>query len=239
MKKLLLATISFICLTATAQNVGIGTTTPNASSALEINSTNKGILIPRIGDTTGVPTPPEGLIIYNKNTKSLYFYNGSRWLAVGNVPNSTSTPTDRITYKVTGTGFTATEQELFSFQNGSSRSVSGTPGSGGTVGQINFTDLALTKVMDSNSVQILEAQMKGTLFSDVEIKFYATGSSSPYVSYKLKDAIISSYSVSGAAGGGPLVESITIAYGKFVFKDWVLNKVTGWNLATNTVYTTY
>ncbi|MEO6721236.1 MAG: hypothetical protein ABIN67_12775, partial [Ferruginibacter sp.] len=58
MKKHLL--ISFTVLTAmifffdaNAQNVGIGTTTPNASAILDIKSANKGLLVPQVS-LTGV-----------------------------------------------------------------------------------------------------------------------------------------------------------------------------------------
>jgi hypothetical protein len=35
-------------LLATAQNVGIGTTTPNPSAKLDIQSINSGVLVPRM-----------------------------------------------------------------------------------------------------------------------------------------------------------------------------------------------
>ncbi|HEX7458139.1 MAG TPA: hypothetical protein VF301_06875 [Ginsengibacter sp.] len=49
MKKLILLSIISILFIeiSCAQNIGIGTTAPNASSILEIKSGNKGALIPR------------------------------------------------------------------------------------------------------------------------------------------------------------------------------------------------
>jgi hypothetical protein len=62
--------ISFIALLtrpwyACAQ-VGIGTTTPDASAALEITSNNKGLLIPRMqsGERLGIVSPAPGLLVY-------------------------------------------------------------------------------------------------------------------------------------------------------------------------------
>ncbi|WP_157488088.1 C1q-like domain-containing protein [Dyadobacter crusticola] len=57
---------------ANAQGVGINTTTPHPSAALDIQSTNQGILIPQVtlqslGDNTTVPSPATGLLVYNKN----------------------------------------------------------------------------------------------------------------------------------------------------------------------------
>lgn len=61
--------------------VGIGTINPNASSILDIQSTNKGLLIPRIlltgkSDNITVATPSKGLIVYNINTNLIQMPNG-------------------------------------------------------------------------------------------------------------------------------------------------------------------
>ncbi len=84
MKKLLylfIALSSFV--TANSQSVGIGTTAPNTNAILDIFSNNKGVLIPRITDTGTVPNPLEGMIIYNKNTKTPYYHNGQQWVSLG------------------------------------------------------------------------------------------------------------------------------------------------------------
>ena len=66
-----------------AQSVGIGTSTPHTSSILEIRSTNKGLLLPRVGDTSNVADPAKGLTIYNTANDKIWFYNGSRWEQTG------------------------------------------------------------------------------------------------------------------------------------------------------------
>ena len=48
MKKYLLILLCLLTANIFAQNVGIGTLTPDASAQLEINSTTKGLLIPRM-----------------------------------------------------------------------------------------------------------------------------------------------------------------------------------------------
>lgn len=64
-------------------NVGIGTTTPNAGAALEIKSTTKGFLPPRMTNAQMFAlTPVEGLIIYNTTLNLPLFYNGSKWLKI-------------------------------------------------------------------------------------------------------------------------------------------------------------
>ncbi|MEN9999270.1 MAG: hypothetical protein RI922_2260 [Bacteroidota bacterium] len=72
-----------------AQNVGIGTSTPNASSKLEISSTNSGLLIPRVALTatnvaSPVTAPVASLLVYNTAsvsdvTPGYYFWTGTAW----------------------------------------------------------------------------------------------------------------------------------------------------------------
>jgi uncharacterized protein (TIGR02145 family) len=60
--------------------VGIGTSAPNSKAALDISSTNKGLLIPRITKANRPVTPPAGMMIYQTdNTPGFYFYNGTKW----------------------------------------------------------------------------------------------------------------------------------------------------------------
>lgn len=72
--------------------VGIGTTSPNASSILDITSTNSGLLIPRVAltgtsDVTTIPSPATSLLVYNSGfgPNGFYYWNGSVWvqLALG------------------------------------------------------------------------------------------------------------------------------------------------------------
>ena len=66
--------------------VGINTNTPDTSSALEIESTTGGILIPRMTETQrdAIVSPASGLMIYQTDEVSgFYFYNGTQWTSVG------------------------------------------------------------------------------------------------------------------------------------------------------------
>lgn len=68
----------------TTGSVGIGTTSPSASAALEILSTSKGLLLPRLTTTqrNSIAQPPAGLVIYNTTTNTVQGYGGSsaEWL---------------------------------------------------------------------------------------------------------------------------------------------------------------
>ncbi len=58
--------------------------TPDASSILDLQSTVKGFLPPRMTTTErdAIATPAEGLVIYNSTTQVLNFFNGTVWGAV-------------------------------------------------------------------------------------------------------------------------------------------------------------
>jgi hypothetical protein len=64
-----------------AQNVGIGTTTPNASAALDISSTSKGITIPRMTSIQrgAITSPATGLLVFDTDTKTIWTYDGTIW----------------------------------------------------------------------------------------------------------------------------------------------------------------
>lgn len=67
--------------TANAQ-VGIGTTSPASSAILELSSTSKGFLPPRMteAEKAAISNPVAGLMIYQiNNTQGLYYYTGSAW----------------------------------------------------------------------------------------------------------------------------------------------------------------
>jgi hypothetical protein len=65
----------------TLGKIGIGTTAPNASALLEITSTNKGVLLPRmtIAQRNAIPSPVNGLMVFQiDGARGLwYYYNGS------------------------------------------------------------------------------------------------------------------------------------------------------------------
>lgn len=103
MKKIVIYLIPFLLMVNSLKvvaQVGVGTTTPDPSSVLDITATDKGILIPRVSlnDVSntmidGANTASTGLLIWNTNAATtggngigFYFFNGSLWekLATGN-----------------------------------------------------------------------------------------------------------------------------------------------------------
>lgn len=64
---------------------GIGTTTPHSSSLLDITSTNKGLLIPRMtqAQRQTIGSPATGLLIFQTDQNSgFYYYSGSTWVSL-------------------------------------------------------------------------------------------------------------------------------------------------------------
>lgn len=101
----------------TFSQVGIGTTTPDASAVLDVTSTNKGMLIPRVAlvnvtnTTTPISSPIKGLMVWNTNTtvtggagEGFYYFNGTVWVPV-NV-NTSNTLDQAYDYGGPGAGRT-------------------------------------------------------------------------------------------------------------------------------------
>ena len=65
-------------------NVGIGTTSPSTSAILDITSTTKGVLFPRLttGEINLIASPANGLTVYNTTLSALCFYDGTGWKRV-------------------------------------------------------------------------------------------------------------------------------------------------------------
>jgi uncharacterized protein (TIGR02145 family) len=77
-KTIILVTLLFLFIKITAQ-VGIGTTTPDPNAALDIVSTNKGFLPPRVANVAAIATPVAGLVIYDESKQCMRYYNGTIW----------------------------------------------------------------------------------------------------------------------------------------------------------------
>ncbi|MEQ3661905.1 MAG: hypothetical protein ACJAYP_001257 [Flavobacterium sp.] len=84
MKKILITLLLPLFMQA---QVGINTTTPDASSMLDISSTNKGLLIPRVSipnlnAAAPIISPATSLLVYNTNGTTgvgFYYWDGLKW----------------------------------------------------------------------------------------------------------------------------------------------------------------
>lgn len=66
--------------------VGIGTATPNATSVLDVSSTTKGLLAPRMttAQRIAIATPANGLLVFDTDIKSFHYYDTSTsaWIKI-------------------------------------------------------------------------------------------------------------------------------------------------------------
>lgn len=85
MKKILTLTLAFSCGITLAQktdNVGIGTSRPDPSAILDLNSNSKGLLLPRMSEAqrNAIKNPAAGLIIFQTDQLiGTYTFDGSVW----------------------------------------------------------------------------------------------------------------------------------------------------------------
>lgn len=83
MKYLLLITLFFSSLNYLSAQVGINTdnNVPDESAMLDVRSTDKGMLVPRMttSQRTSISNPATGLLIFDTDTATFWFYTGARW----------------------------------------------------------------------------------------------------------------------------------------------------------------
>ena len=65
-------------------SAGIGTTTPNDSAVLDVTSTTKGFLPPRMttAQKNAIASPAEGLMVYDTDLKKTFTFNGTTWESI-------------------------------------------------------------------------------------------------------------------------------------------------------------
>jgi hypothetical protein len=124
---LLVFTAIFTYTTTAQAQVGIGTNSPGASAQLEVTSTSKGFLPPRVtlqgtdDATKGTPTivsPATGLLVYNSAsagsgatavTPGFYYYDGAKWQRIINQQPDATVTFDGANPN-SGTNFSGTTQ---------------------------------------------------------------------------------------------------------------------------------
>ena len=100
--------------------IGIGTSTPNASAKLQVDASDKGFLPPRVTlasttDVATIATPATGLLIYNTAsagtspnnvTPGYYFYDGNKWERLISQQPDATVSFNKATPTTSGVAFT-------------------------------------------------------------------------------------------------------------------------------------
>jgi Fibrobacter succinogenes major domain (Fib_succ_major) len=111
-------------------NIGIGTTTPNASAIAEMNSSTQGFLPPRMTTVQrdAILSPAAGLTIYNTTVNCLQWWNGTIWYdgCGNNIPSAALSTLNCVGATTTGTLTNGTAA------SGVSITIPYTGGNGGT-----------------------------------------------------------------------------------------------------------
>lgn len=137
-----LQSLVFFVFLATSLNVfsqvGIGTSAPDLSSILDVQSTNRGILIPRVSltsttDVSTIANPVESLFIYNTASRAdvtpgFYYWDGiSQWIRFKTGAGTAKTPIMMRRFNATFIGDDNTSfnfpRELFNTIEGASYST--------------------------------------------------------------------------------------------------------------------
>ncbi len=86
------------------QQVGIGTNSPQASAALEVSSSNKGMLTPRLSSASrnAIANPAFGLLVFDTDLAGFMVFDGFQWRALVYADAQNPAPVER---SVNGLGY--------------------------------------------------------------------------------------------------------------------------------------
>ena len=152
-------------------SVGIGTTSPNAAAALDVYSTTKGLLPPRVtlAQRNAISSPPTGLVVYNTDSgyNELESYNGTAWEAVGAAALDAAGSTGQVQFNNGGDlGASAN----FFWDNTNARLGIGSASPGYKLDLVNSDNSAWTPNTTNPAMEILNSnsltnEFSGILFS--------------------------------------------------------------------------
>ena len=133
---------ALLCVTTLTQaQIGIGTSSPNASAKLEISSTTQGLLPPRMTalQRNAIANPAAGLIVWCNDCGSngdIQIYNGTNWVNFNGGTRQMTVGTTKIGADIDGEA--ADDYSGFSVaisSDGNTVAI-GAPSNGGYVGQV-------------------------------------------------------------------------------------------------------
>jgi len=78
-----IVTLLLLSISSINAQVGIGTIVPNSSALLDVNSTSKGLLIPRMTTVQrdAISSPATGLLVFDTTLNTFVHWDGTYWVA--------------------------------------------------------------------------------------------------------------------------------------------------------------
>jgi hypothetical protein len=176
-------------------SVSIGSTSPSVTSLLNLTSTTKGFLQPRMTTTqrNAISAPAEGLRIYNTTTKKENFYNGTIWVEIQNdAVNGTLNKIAKFTPDGTHVGDSAISDDGYSVLIQEPTFITGTSATDSPLGtelltSSNWTSTGWTGnfaagfTNDTSNTLVLSNTIAASVNSYYQITYTITGRSAGYV----------------------------------------------------------
>lgn len=78
-----------ICSVNTKAQIGINNSDPATSAILDIKHDTKGVLFPRIQNSTKLDPPEKGMFFYATEDNKFYYYNGTNWQCLNPLQSTT------------------------------------------------------------------------------------------------------------------------------------------------------
>jgi hypothetical protein len=194
-----------------AQNVGIGTTTPDTSAIVEMKSTNKGILIPRITEAARlqISDPAPGLLVFQSNNtvtslKGFYYFDGSNdeWYRIG-TSNQIGIGTEKPHPKAILDIKSTSQGVLFPTLNNIQRDAISNPPNGLHIFNaeekcLNFYD-SINKIWDCYCTEC-KTKVINITTNKSDLDFYQLVKDNPYTKYLVN--ISAGVTISSSTNGG-------------------------------------
>lgn len=197
MKKALLSVLALCLLLSFAQaqtNVGVNTTTPHASAALDVTSTTQGVLVPRMTQSQRIviASPATGLMIYQTdNTPGFYYYNGSAW-----GPVAAQSLSGTFATRNTQPGYTSTPYFIAAHNNSSSN---------GTNTSVQYANCFVLQPNATVSLDVTSFEDEGMILQVVPVTVNNT------TTWTVGTTALASLTLAASAGGTSAVEG-TLTY---------------------------
>ncbi|MFY7886928.1 MAG: hypothetical protein ACOVOV_19000, partial [Dolichospermum sp.] len=116
MKKYLLIFTTILMSFTCFSQAGIGTSNPNSNSILELQATNRALLLPRVANTAAIASPVNGMVIYDISSNCIRSFENNAWSGCWSTDSTNTTAT--VTVDCGNSGFQGTMLSGIAIANG-------------------------------------------------------------------------------------------------------------------------